>query len=97
MEDTTIDIIPLGGRLIVKQERAPEYVGNIYIPENTKEMVPTEGIVVRIGEDVDKVSVGDKVYYGRYAGFSFERKKINYVFLNQDDILGKIITEKEER
>lgn len=86
-----LDIIPIGYRIIVKQDKVPEKVGNIFIPPTNKELESTEGLVLARGEGVMDVDVGEVVYYGKYAGFKFTRGDAEYVFLNEEDILGKVI------
>lgn len=85
-----LDIIPVGYRIIVEQKEIPERVGSIFIPNTTKELEPTEGVVVAIGKEVDVVEVGDEIFYGKYAGFKFKRFDKEYVFLNEEDVLGII-------
>lgn len=84
------DLVPIFSRAIIKKTGTPKEIGRIIIPENSREMEPTEGVVVAVGDDCSKVSVGDKVYYGRYSGFEFDRNGIKYVFCNEEDILAII-------
>lgn len=91
-----LDILPIGYRIIVKPKEVPEKVGSIFVPNNTKELEPTEGTVVAIGDEVEKVKVGDMIYYGKYAGFRFNRNKTDYVFLNEEDVLGIITGGNDE-
>lgn len=90
-----LDIIPIGCRIIVEQDKVPEKVGNIFIPPTNKELESTEGRVLAIGDTVTDVEVGEVIYYGKYAGFKFTRGDAEYVFLNEEDVLGKVIKLKE--
>ena len=90
-----IDISPVGARLIIKNDETPEKIGRIYIPKTSQEMFSWEGEVVAVGDGCEKVKVGDIVYYGRYAGYNFERDRNKYVFLNEEDILGIVNKPKE--
>ena len=85
----SIDLQPLFARVVIERKETPDKVGSIYVPKNSKEMEPTEGTVVAVG-DCEKVQVGDKVYFGRYSGFSFERYGKHLVFANEEDILAVI-------
>jgi chaperonin GroES len=82
-----LDLIPLGERVIILKKDVPEKVGRIIVPETSREMEPTEGEVVAIGDAVTNVKVGDFVFFGRYSGFTFERDGAKYVFCNAEDIL----------
>lgn len=84
------DLIPIFARTVIKKTGVPKEIGRIIIPENSKEMEPTEGVVVAVGDDCSKLCVGDKVYYGHYSGFEFDRNGVKYVFCNEEDILAII-------
>lgn len=85
-----LDLQPLHDRVIIRRKDTPAALGKIIIPENSKEMEPTEGTVVAVGSDCQHLMVGDVVYFGRYSGFSFERNAGKYVFCNEEDILARV-------
>jgi len=85
-----IDLFPVFARVIIKKSGIPKEIGRIIIPDNSREMEPTEGTVVAVGDDCSKVKINDVVYYGRYSGFEFERNGVKYVFCNEEDILAII-------
>lgn len=59
---------PLFGRVIIKREIHAKK-GSILIPEGiAKRHARTEGVVVRIGDQVEGVKPGDKVIFGKHAG-----------------------------
>ncbi|QOV87423.1 co-chaperone GroES [Humisphaera borealis] len=88
---------PLADRVIVKQTEAEEKTASgIYLPDAAKEK-PTKGKVIAAGpgkfDDNGKrmelaVSVGDTVYYGKYAGTDVEVDGQKLVILRESDILG---------
>ncbi len=88
---------PLADRVIVKQTEAEEKTkSGIYLPDAAKEK-PTKGKVIAAGpgklDDNGKrmelgVSVGDTVYYGKYAGTDVEVEGQKLVILRESDILG---------
>lgn len=86
-----IDLIPIFARVIVKPKDTPDKIGSIYIPNNSKELEATEGEVIAVGDECEKVKVGDHVYYGKYSGFKFDRGGQDYVYMNEEDILGIVI------
>jgi len=79
-----LDLKPLGTRLIVKQD---ELKSEIIILSNAKSLELTEGVVLVTGVEVDRVGVGDRVYYGKYAGVPVERDREKYMLMDQQDIL----------
>ena len=88
---------PLADRVIVKQTEAEEKTASgLYLPDAAKEK-PTKGKVIAAGpgklDDNGKrmelaVSVGDTVYYGKYAGTDVEVDGQKLVILRESDILG---------
>lgn len=88
---------PLADRIIVKQTEAEEKTkSGIYLPDAAKEK-PTKGKIIAAGpgklDDNGKamelaVSVGDTVYYGKYAGTEVEVEGQKLVILRESDILG---------
>lgn len=85
-----LDITPLFSRVIVRPKGTPDKIGAIFIPNTTKEMETTEGIVEAVAEDCEKVKPGMSVYYGRYSGNDFERNGEKYRLMNEEDVLGII-------
>jgi len=91
-----LDLIPLSGRIIVKEKEVSNY-GSIIIPENSKELRATEGVVLAVADDVDNIIVGDVVYYGRYSGILVNRgEKFEHVYylMNSEDVLCFVKTEE---
>jgi chaperonin GroES len=86
---------PLGDRLFVARLGSEEKTqGGLYIPEGSKEKGQT-GTVLAVGEGREfegkvialKVKVGDKVFFGKYAGTDVDEK---HLILREDDVLGVI-------
>lgn len=89
MKTAELDLLPMGTRIIVNRKELKQ-VGRIYLPDNNREMEPTEGTVLSIGPDVVNVAVGDSVYYGRYSGFKFDRNGGEYLCMNEEDVIAKV-------
>lgn len=98
-----LDIKPLMSRIIVKQKDSVkkeevEKIGSIYVPEVIQDRrrrelegeLATEGEVVAVGNEVDIVKVGDKVYWGKYSGSRFTRNGKEYIIMTQEDLLALI-------
>ena len=94
-----MNIRPLDDRLVVKQAEAEtKTTSGIDLPEGAKEK-PTRGKVIAAGPgkmlDSGKrspiaVSVGDEVYYGKYAGTEVKVDDVKYVILRESDLLGVV-------
>jgi chaperonin GroES len=85
---------PLGNNLWVKRvEEETKTAGGLYIPDAAKSEAQT-GIVMAVGAGIknDKgeliplqVKVGDKVFFGKYAG---TKAGDTFLVIKEDDILG---------
>ncbi len=94
-----VNIKPLDDRVLVEQSQAEEKTaGGIVLPDTAKEK-PQRGKVVAVGTGklMDSgqrgkmsVSVGDEIFYGKYAGSDVEVDGHKYVILKENDILAVI-------
>ncbi len=94
-----LKINPLDDRVVVEQAAAEEVTaGGIVLPGNAQEK-PTRGKIVAAGPGkmLDSgnraklcVSVGDEVFYGKYAGTEVEISGSKYTVLRESDILAVI-------
>ena len=92
-------IKPLGDRILVKPlEQKEVKKGGIIIPDTAKEK-PQEGEVIAVGKgkiaDDGKLipmelKAGDKILFGKYSGNEVKIDNIEYLIMNQDDVLGII-------
>lgn len=82
-------IKPLNRNLIVKQkEREDKTKSGLILTTNTTE-TPSCGIVVSKASDCDvEFYEGDIVYYSKYAGSKLIFDSIEYLVLNEEDLLG---------
>ena len=81
---------PLGNRVLVERvEDAKTTVSGIIIPDNAKEK-PSRGTVIAVGGDVEQISVGDTVVFGKYSGNEIPLEGTEYLILDADDIFGII-------
>ncbi len=82
---------PLMDRVLVEpQDLEQKTESGIIIPDTAKEK-PQQGVIVEIGEDVEKVEKGDVVAYEKYAGNEIKINDKKYVILKEDEILGKFV------
>lgn len=85
---TEFAVRPLGERIIIKKADSKEVSeGGIHLPQNMQENDDTQiGEVLAVG-DVEKVSVGDKVIFGRFGGNTIEVENEKVIVMNINDVL----------
>lgn len=99
-----MNLEPLGDRLIVQPDVAPEVTeGGIIVPDSVQEK-PLQGLVIAVGpgkrDDNGKrtgmdVEVGNVVLYAKYSGTDACIGEIEYLILNEHDILAKVKDEPQ--
>jgi chaperonin GroES len=99
MDMSKLKIKPLDDRVLVEQSQAEETTaGGIVLPDSAKEK-PQRGKVVAAGPGklLDSgergrlsLTVGDEVFYGKYAGTDVEVNGGTYVILRESDVLAVI-------
>jgi chaperonin GroES len=100
-EEVSMQITPLGDRILVKPLEAEEKTkGGIILPDTAKEK-PQEGRVVAVGKgkvlDDGKVQPlevkpGDKILYGKYSGTEIKLEDEEHLIIKEEDVLA-IITD----
>lgn len=87
--EDTLNLKPLGTRIWVEPITIKEEkIGSLFVPETSRNIEkPITGTVKAIGDEVKKVKVGDKVYYGRYAGTNLEVDQKVLLFIKEEDII----------
>ncbi len=83
-------IQPVNNYVLVKAPTEEEQTtGGIIIPDTAKEK-PNEGEVVAISAAAkEQISIGDRVIYKDFAGTKFEQDGVEYLFIQESEILGK--------
>ena len=91
---------PHGQRILVKR-KSDEKLGEIYVPETAK-MVSLRGEVIAVGSECGWISVGDDIFFGRYAPFELptnyysDLKDIGeLLIMNEEDVLCKLRGKEE--
>ena len=96
-----MNIRPLKNRIVVKPiEREEQTAGGIYLPDTAKEK-PQTGEIVAVGpgeyvEATGKIvpsslEVGEKVFYGKYAGTDVTVAGNEFKILDVKDVLAKFV------
>ena len=90
-------IRPLDDRVVVEPLEAEERTaGGIVLPDSAKEK-PQMGTIIAVGpgpmlENGDRgglsVKVGDRVFYGKYAGTEVKVEGNEYKIMRESDLLG---------
>jgi len=96
----SLNIKPMADRLVIKPLEGEEVTpSGIVLPETAKEK-PQKGEVMAVGPGArdDKgeritpdVSVGDKVWFAKYAGTEIKIDGDKYLILKESDILAIIV------
>jgi chaperonin GroES len=91
-----MNLRPLGDRVVLKPVDKEEMTkSGIVIPDTVKEK-PQEGIVEAVGTGriLDngtrvpmEIEVGDKVLYAKYSGSEFKLDEIEYLIIQERDVL----------
>lgn len=99
MATATINVKPLGDRILIKRIEEDEQVrGGIIIPDSAKEKSQeAEVVALGTGKKNDKgekqefdVKQGDRVLISQYAGTPVKIEGDEYMLVREDDILGII-------
>jgi chaperonin GroES len=91
--------IPMNDRILIKpEEKKSVSAGGIYLPDTATEK-PQEGEVIAVGpgrltEEGKRIAmdikVGDKVLYSKYGGTELKEDGVDFLILNERDVLAKI-------
>lgn len=94
-----IKIRPLHDRVLVRRaEEETKTAGGIVIPDNAAEK-PQRGEITAVGQGKIlengsvrplAVKVGDKIYFGKYAGTELKVDGVEYLMMREEDIIGVI-------
>ena len=98
--ETKTQLIPLADRIVVTALKQDEVTASgLVIPDTAKEK-PQQGEVLADGpgkkDDAGKRIVielepGDRILYAKYSGTEIKLDGIDYIVLNEKDILAKLI------
>jgi chaperonin GroES len=99
MAKSKVNVKPLDDRILVQAADAEDVSpGGIVLPDTAKEK-PQRGKVIASGPGkmLDSgnrgkmsVSVGDEVFYGKYAGTEVDVNGAEYVILRESDVLAVV-------
>ncbi|MCS7040715.1 MAG: co-chaperone GroES [Caldilineales bacterium] len=92
MKNTTVNVVPLGARVLIRPlEQENRTASGIILPETAKEK-PQTGLVVAIGDDESiKVKEGDKVLFPKYSGTEVKLNGVDYLLMDSNDILARLV------
>lgn len=95
----SINITPLGDRVLVKQdEELQQTAGGLFLPAAAQE-APQRGVVIRAGkgkilEDGKVrplyVKEGDKIIFGKYSGTKVKMGEDELLFMREEDIMAVV-------
>ena len=86
-----MNFLPLGKRVLIeREEELKTTASGIIIPDNASKEKPSEGKVIAISKEVERISEDDRVVFAKYSGSEITLDNNKYLVLNTDDILGII-------
>jgi chaperonin GroES len=90
----SVNVTPLGDRVLVEPAKAEETTASgIIIPDTAKEK-PQRGTVIAVGngkkDEPITVKVGDTVLYGKYSGTELAIEGNDYLIMRESDIFAII-------
>ena len=96
---TRTNLVPLSDRIVITPLKQDEITtSGLVIPDTAKEK-PQQGEVVAVGpgrlDDAGKrvvmdLKVGDRILYAKYTGTDIKLDNIEYIVLNEKDVLCKL-------
>jgi chaperonin GroES len=96
---TKTKLVPLADRLVITPLKQDEITSSgLVIPDTAKEK-PQQGEVVAVGpgrlDEAGKriamdLAVGDRILYAKYTGTDIKLDNIEYIVLNEKDVLCKL-------
>ena len=94
---------PVDERLLIKpvEETEERKIGSIIIPDTASKERPQIGVVIAIGDDVEKstearkklseiVKVGDRVVYAKYGGTEIKIDDEEHLLISRSDLLAVV-------
>lgn len=98
--ETKTELIPLADRIVVTPLKQDEVTASgLVIPDTAKEK-PQQGEVLAVGPGkmddggnriIIELEPGDRILYAKYSGTEIKLDGIDYIVLNEKDILAKLI------
>jgi chaperonin GroES len=98
--ETKTQLIPLADRIVVTALKQDEVTASgLVIPDTAKEK-PQQGEVLAVGpgkmdDGGNRITIelepGDRILYAKYSGTEIKLDGIDYIVLNEKDILAKLI------
>lgn len=90
----SMGIKPIGARVVIKQVEAEKKTQSGIILAGTAEEKPQYAEVVAVGpgteEEKMQIEEGEKVIFSQYAGTPVKYNGVEYIIINQRDVLAVI-------
>lgn len=81
---------PLADRVLLERAEETQTSGGIFLPTDTAESKGDSGVVSKLGPDCEHLNIGDVVRFPAFAGVTVVDDGIEYLILQESDILAKV-------
>jgi co-chaperonin GroES (HSP10) len=88
-----MEIRPVGKKVLIKQEEAPQKYGGgtIWIPDSQRQE-ECKGIVIAVGKDVEEIKKGDYIQYADYiTPTKMTHNDEEHLLIGQGDVLAILV------
>jgi len=80
---------PLGNRVLVQIPKEKKQTDSgIFLPDSSTKEAPIKATVVAISDEIKNVNIGQTVVYAKYSGTDLNIDGVDYLVLEDKDIMG---------
>ena len=89
LKNKSMKLQPLRDNVLIAIKKEDRTEAGLYIPDSSIKERPMEGVAEAVGDEVEKVKVGDKLLFVRHG--QTEIKDTNLIIISEEDILAIIV------
>jgi chaperonin GroES len=89
IQEEKVNIKPIGKRVLLKEVEAEETTKSGLVLAGQKDD-PQMAEVLEISDKVKNLSVGDKVFYKKYAGTKIKYEREEYIIIEVEDVIAQL-------
>lgn len=86
-----LSLKPVFNRVVIKRYEKEITKTGIILPDSARESLKmSQGEILAVGDEVQHLSPGDKIIWGKYGGCEIKRPEGRFVVMNDEDVIGII-------